>query len=177
VRKLGGRWAEVTALGVEGWVLKDSLREDVDVVFPHLILGTVYEAENPETIKLRKYIGDMFSGHLSLLPLFDTEFVTYRLSHRGQHIPWSHERPRIAGTWQKLLRGKSGVYIGIAPRAGSVMEYLQEDIGHVCFVEAVYPDMSIKISSVGIHREGEYTETVLSHDEWKELRPVFINLL
>lgn len=177
VRKLGGRWAHVRTDIGEGWILKDSLRADRNDVFPVLVDTVTYAHEHPETKKLRRIISDTFYGEQSLLPLTDVEFVTYRLGESGKRIPWSFERPRVSGTWQRLLRGKEGIHITIVPKAGSVMEYTHEDIGHVAYVESVFPDESIAIASVGLINEGEYTTTVLTHDVWRELRPVFINII
>jgi hypothetical protein len=176
VKKLGGRWACVSTEFGEGWILKDSLRENVQDVFPQLQESAVYTHEHRETQKLRLCINDAFSGERSHISLTDTEFVTYRLGERGKRIPWSVERPRVAGTWQRLLRGKVGVHISIAPKEGAIMEYMREDIGHLAYVEAVFPDESITVSSVGLVSGGEYTKSELTHDMWRELHSVFITI-
>jgi hypothetical protein len=176
VRKLGGRWACVGTEFGEGWVLKDSLKVEREDIFPQLTEQVVYTHEHRETQKLRLCINDAFSGDRSQTSLSDAEFVTYRLGERGHHIPWSLERPRVAGAWQKILRGKTGVHMGITPKEGTIMEYIHEDLGHLAYVEAVFPDESIKVASVGLIHEGEYTVSSLSRDVWKEMRPVFINI-
>ncbi|MFM2381285.1 MAG: hypothetical protein RLZZ76_52 [Candidatus Parcubacteria bacterium] len=176
VRKLGGRWAHVGSVVGEGWILKDALRKESTDVFPTLAPEAAYTHDHKEVQKLRLCIGDEFSGERSGLLLQDTEFVTYRQGRRGRKIPWTGERPRVAGEWQRLLRGKQGVHMSIVPKEGTIMEYTSDEEGHLAFVEAVFPDQSISISSVGLMSEGEYTQAVLTHDTWKELRPVFISI-
>lgn len=174
--KLGGRWACVRWHQMEGWIFKDVLRDQAKDVFPFLEEGVVYESENEETQKLRLCIHDAFCGNMSSLVLTDAEYVTYKLFQKGFVLPWSEERPRTPGTWQKKLRGKNGVHMGISPKTASVMEYVVDDIGYVAFIDAVFPDEAIKMSAIGSTREGEYSETMLTKDQWKELRPIFISV-
>jgi hypothetical protein len=176
VLKIQGRWVYVQAGEDEGWVLKDSLREQASDVFPSFEEGQTYLEENPETHKLRLCLNDMFGGKEASLPLCDAEYVTYKLYKKGVAINWSTQRPRIAGTWQQKLRGHTGVHIGIVPKTMSVMEYLSDGIGHLCYVESVFPDESIKVSSIGLILEGQFTQAMMQKDEWKELRPVFITI-
>lgn len=174
VLKLGGRWAYVKAEDKEGWIFKDALREQAKDVFPAFEEGKLYDAANEETKKLRLCIHDMFWGDKSSLLLTDAEYVAYKLLRKGRSLPWTAERPRTPGTWQKKLRGKQGVHIGITPKTDSVMEYVIDDIGYVAYVDAVFPDESIKLTAVGLIDEGVYSETTLGKEQWKELRPVFI---
>lgn len=176
VQKLGGRWAHVRTENGEGWVLKDTIREQAKDVFPIFVYGNAYDVSNEETQKLRYCIDDMFLGNASALPLTDTEYVTYKLWKKGKRILWTSERPRTSGTWQKKLRGSNGIHISITPKTEAVMEYVIDDVGHLCFVEAVFPDESIKISTIGMYDESVYTDTMIQKDEWKELRPVFITI-
>jgi hypothetical protein len=172
--KIGGRWAYIKADEKEGWIFKDALREQAKDVFPLFEDGKVYDAMSEETKKLRLCIHDMFWGDKSSLLLTDAEYVTYKLQRKQRMLPWTEERPRTPGTWQKKLRGCFGVHIGIRPKTDSVMEYIIEDIGYVAYVEAVFPDDSIKLSAVGLLEEGVFSETILAKEQWKELRPVFI---
>lgn len=172
--KLGGRWANVRFKNQSGWVFKDALREQARDVFPQFVPGEIYDANSTETFKLRLCIKDAFCGQMAFLTLTDAEYVTYKLYQKQISLPWTQERPRTPGTWQKKLRGIKGVRMGIAPQANSVMEYLIDNVGYVGFVEAVFPDDSIKLSAVGLQKEGEYSETMLSKEQWREFRPVFI---
>lgn len=177
VIKLGGRWAHVRIAEKEGWILKDALRDKAADVFPLFVPEVFYDADNTETVKLRMCIADMFKGDASSSPLSDTEYVSYKLFKKGKQIPWGDYRPRLAGTWQTRLKGKPGIHIGIRPKNESIMEYIADDVGHLGFVEAVFPDESIKISGIGLQTEGTFSESMLSKDQWKELRPVFIQVL
>jgi len=176
VLKLGGRWAHVSVGHVEGWVFKDTLREQAKDVFPVFAEGIVYDSQNEETKKLRSCIEDMFGGDAASLVLTDAEYVTYKLQQKGRSITWPTERPRTAGTWQKILRGQPSIHMSITPKTESVIEYSIDDVGHLCFIEAVFPDESIKISSISMYQEGMYADAMLLKDAWKELRPVFIEI-
>lgn len=176
VLKFAGRWAQVRTSMDEGWILKDCLREQASDIFPSFIEGVVYDAESPQTQKVRLCIDDIFGGTTAATSLTDVEYVTYMLHKRGVTISWSKERPRIAGTWLEKLKGKQGIHASISPKTSSIMEYVENEIGHVCFVEAVFPGEGIKISSVGMHSEGMFTDVVLQKEEWRELRPVFIEV-
>lgn len=176
VVKFGGRWAHVQVRGREGWILKDSLREQVGDVFPEFHDGVMYDASNKETQKLRLYINDQFAGAKADVVLTDAEYVTYKLAKKELQIPWDGGHPRIAGTWQKKLRGMHGVHMGIVPKTDTVMEYVVDDVGHLAYVEAVFSDESIKISSIGMFDEGMFSDGMMQKAEWIELRPVFIEI-
>lgn len=176
VIKFGGRWAHVKIGNIEGWILKDMLREQLSDVFPSFIEGNGYEADNAETIKLRVSIDDSFNAAVSGLPLYDVEYVLYTLHRKNISIPWPSTRPRVGGSWQKILRGKDGIHIGIIPKIGSVMEYVVEDMGHVCYVEAVFKDETIKIRGIGLLEESMFSVVTMDKEQWRELRPVFIEV-
>jgi hypothetical protein len=175
VQRFQGRFAEVRYGSLSGWILRDALRESLRDIAPSFAPGERFDAQSEEAQKLRRYIGDAFLGGEVGIDLTDVEYVTYRLRQKGIAVPWRSERPRTAGIWQKLLRGIPSVRIGIAPRTDAVMEYLEEERGHVLFVEAVYPDESIKVSTFGREEEGVYTEAVWEKETYREFRPVFIS--
>lgn len=176
LKKLGGRWAHVLADGTEGWVLKDSLRERSEDIYPQFLYDNVYEAQDPETIKLRACIGDSFGGARAGIPLTGAEYVTYKLYKKKRVIEWQPDGPRIPGTWQVRLRGQHGVHMSVLPKTDSIMEYIVDDTGYLAYVEAVFPDKSIKVSQVGIPDDGQYTERTMMLEEYRELRPVFIEV-
>lgn len=176
LQKVGGRWAEVLYQGTNGWILKDVLRERREDIHPQLQPGVQYLAHDSETIKLRACIGDAFGGARAGLPLSGAEYVTYRLSLAKRLIEWPTDGPRIPGTWQKKLRGLPSIHQSINPQTGTIMEYVIDDVGYVAYVDAVFPDKSIKVTAVGAPEEGTYTEEVLTQEEYKELRPVFIEV-
>ena len=171
---LQGRWAQVRLAGMVGWVFKDSLVMKSSDVYPYFTRDIQYDSKNPQTIKLRACIDDAFGGAASGYVLSAAEYVQYRLTQKNRIIDWGDIRMRIPGTWQRKLAGRTGIHIGIAPKTESVMEYVYDDMGHLAFVEAVFPDESIKISEIGKYDDASYTELTLSCEEWKELSPVFI---
>ncbi len=176
VVKFGGRWAFVQAGTIEGWIFKDALREQATDVFPVLIEDVSYHFNDVQTEKLRLCIGDVFNGTAAKTSLTDVEYVMYVLSKKNIQIVWSAIRPRIAGTWQRILRGQTGIHIGITPKTDTVMEYVVDDVGHVCYVEAVFSDETIKVRGVGLLEEGVLSILMLGKEEWRELRPVFIEV-
>lgn len=176
LQKLGGRWAYVQWKSQEGWVFKDALRDQAKDIFPTFVEGVLYDAVHEETRKLRLCIDDAFFGGAASLLITDAEYVTYKLYKKNLFLPWGEERPRTPGTWQKKLRGRPGVFIGIAPKTNAVMEYIVDDIGYVAFVEAVFPDESISMSGFSLSQEGYYSEAILSLEQWRELRPVYISV-
>jgi surface antigen len=118
-----------------------------------------------------------FLGAATQLPLSGVEYVTYRLYQAGRKIVWPEHWGRVAGSWQRKLRGVKGVRMDVLPHTGAVMEYIIDDVGFVAFVEAVSPANRITISGIGLVHEGQYTEERLEHATWRELRPVFISVL
>jgi hypothetical protein len=176
VLKLGGRWAFIRWRENEGWIFKDALRDQAKDVFPIFEENVLYDAIHNETQKLRLCIDDAFCGARASLLLTDAEYVTYKLYQKGVALPWGNERPRISGTWQKKLRGKKGVYISVNPKASSVMEYVVDDVGYVAFVEAVFPDGTIKLTAIGSMEDGMYSEVLLPREQYRELRPVFLSV-
>jgi hypothetical protein len=172
-----GRWAHMSIGDLHGWILKDALREQARDVQPVFLEGVAYDTHNDETRKLRMTISDQYQGEECGMMLQDNEYVTYMLHKKGLSIPWGMERPRIAGTWQRYLAGKRGVHISITPKSDSVMEYISEDgIGHLRYVLSVFPDDSVRLSGVGVEEEGVYDESMMAKEEYKELRPVFIEI-
>tara|TARA_B100000745_G_scaffold299997_1_gene252344 strand:- start:1632 stop:2480 length:849 start_codon:yes stop_codon:yes gene_type:complete len=174
--QLQGRWAQVRFGDFIGWVLKDTLCSAVTDVYPQFEEGGRYPHDQSETVKLRAYINDVFGGTRGEFPLTSEEYVHYKLRTKKRTIAWGEERSRIAGTWQRKLKGKQGIYIRITPATDAVMEYVIDDLGYLAFVEAVYPDNSIKISEIVTEEGSLYRQQTLTSEVWKELRPVFITV-
>jgi len=169
------RWFKIIYKGVNGWMLRDDLVEELKE--PQFKLGNFYPSDAEETIVIRSTLDDEFAGALASLPLAGEEYVSYRLKRQGVKIAWGKERPRLSGTWQNLLKGRPGSHIGITPKKGAVMEIvLDSTMGHLAYIEAVYPDQSILISEVGWPEIGQYSERTLPKAEWIEWRPVFIEI-
>ncbi len=170
-----GRWLLVEASGQTGWVLADAVAPEHEVM-PQFTRGHVYDASHGETAKLRACIQDSFQGARAGVPLSGVEYVTYRLLRAGRVLPWPQTYNRLAGTWQRKLRGVRGVHIDVLPHTGSVMEYIIDDVGYVGYVERVAPDLKIVVTGIGLTNESQYTEQTLDHSLWRELRPVFIQV-
>ena len=174
---LQGRWAQIRLAGVLGWVLKDALALQASDVYPQFQSGVQYDAYNTQTIKLRACIDDMFHGGKSNHILSAAEYAQYKLEQKKIFIDWDDIRLRIPGTWQRKLRGRYGIHIGIYPKQHAVMEYIVDDIGHLAFVESVFPDGSIIISEIGAGDDAYYTQQTLKTEQYRELRPVFIEVV
>jgi len=175
---LQGRWAQVRLAGLLGWVLKDDLVLRSDDVYPKFLPHTEinFSAEQPEVIKLRAYINDMFGGARGNYELSAAEYVQYKLMKKKKYIDWGDIRMRTPGTWQRKLRGRTGVHIGIHPKTDSVMEYVIDDVGYLAFVEAVFPDGSITVSEIGKYTDATYTEDTLSADHYIDIQPIFLSV-
>lgn len=178
VRGTEGAFTHVSFNEMAGWMLTTDLVFERAMIFPQLESKTVYEYSDPETMKIRVWIKDECLGGRLFLPLQPFEYVLYELQERGMEVAWPSQRPRTAGTLQNLLRGNRGVRITIEPKTGSIMEYHKEDkTGVIAMIEAVHPDDTIVVRSVGKEQEGEYLEETLPKAKWRELRPVFISFV
>lgn len=170
-------FAHIQTESVSGWVNAEYLSDDKNVLFPQLQPGTVHTAQHENTIKIRKLLRDDLLGGFLRMHLQASEFVLYQMKLSHKQLPWPLDRPRTPGTWHALLRGLSGVTIGVAPRTAAVIEFFGADqAGVIGWVDSVAPDESIKILSVGRFIEGEYRVDTLTSQEWRELRPVFISI-
>jgi hypothetical protein len=170
-----GRFVQIQYKNQYGWILKDEITFNQNDVLPNLQEGKVYLATDAETKKLRQIIKDEYFAADLYLPLQSVEFVTYILERQGIKIAWPIICPRVAGRWQVILKGARGVFMTIAPKTGSVMEYYtQSGLGQVLYVKSVLPDETIILCGVGMTAEGVYSETKLSKANWQELGAVFI---
>jgi len=172
-----GRFARIAFEESTGWVLKDELTAQVSEVLPELASGAIYTDDDPETQKLRKYIEDEFFTNELFLPLQASEFVAYQLKKHGLNIEWPAIRPRLAGLWQNILKGKTGIKIGLVPKTGAIIEYNNDDgTGFVGYTKAVKVDESIIIEGVGRQVVGEYREELIEKNQWQNWRPVWISV-
>lgn len=172
-----GRWARIVYEAIAGWVVRDELLDRSAHVYPDFTIGTSNLADDPNTLRVRACINDEFGGGVAGFPLQSSEYVTYRLQKRGLSLPWTGVRPRIEGTWHELLRGMHGVRMNVQPQSGAIMEYVMGDgTGHLTYVEAVFPDGTLRVSETNFPEAGIYNERVITKEEWQELRPVFIEV-
>ncbi len=172
-----GRFSRVSYGSGEGWIARDALADRAAHVYPQFTIGEEQAYNNANTIRLRSFIKDEFRGGEVECSLQAGEYVLYKLMRHGSAIPWGSERPRIPGRWHQMLKGASEVRISTEPAQGSVMEcILKDDIGHLAFVEAVFPDESITISEVNYPDRGIYNERTLTREGWQTLGAVFIKV-
>jgi hypothetical protein len=172
-----GRFYRVAWSTVEGWVRKDDIADRATYVHPTFIVGEENLVDNPNTAHVRAILGDPFGLGRSEFSLQAGEYVLYRLWKRGKRIVWPDVRPRVPGAWHTILRGAENVHIGVLPKVGAIMEcVLENDTGHLAYVEAVFPDGTITISEANYPDAGTYGERELIEDEWKSLKPVFIEV-
>lgn len=163
---------------VRGWVLCVDIADRADEVYPLFVKGEEQMVDHTNTVRVRALIGDPFGLGRSEFPLQAGEYILYRLWRKGIQPQWPDVRPRVPGVWHKILKGLPKVHIGIVPKSGDVMEYTTEkEVGHLAFVEAVFPDETITISEVNFLGSGMYDERVLIKEEWKELRPLFLSIV
>lgn len=175
VTRIKDKFVEVEAGTVHGWVESTFLTDDLKEIIPSLRSAYIYGVTNEETIKLRRYIHDEALGQELGLSLQSIEYILFILKKTGIKVSWPPVRPREPGVWKTILRGLKGVSMGVEPKTGSVLEYAGNGTpGFIGYVEAVHPDQSITLQTVGRVEEGEYRVEEFSHEEWKEWRPVFI---
>jgi hypothetical protein len=172
-----GQYACVNRSNMHGWVRKDDITSDKSSIWPSYIVSTVYDAYHTDTIKSRRLIADQFYAGALHLPLQANEYITLKLLSENRALPWTHIRPRVAGQWKHILRGLKGIHIGVVPKIDSIMEWSTEDgEGRLAYVESVTKDNTIIFSTIGIDSPGLYVSKTSTEDEWKECRPVFIEV-
>jgi hypothetical protein len=175
MREARGRFFRATWNKEEGWILREDVVDRAAHVYPEFKIGEENHADSPNTAHVRAILGDTFGLSRSSFPLQAGEYVLYRLWRKGVHPSWPGTRPRVPGLWHALLKGTQGVHVGVVPKSGSVIEYMMNnEAGHVAYVEAVFPDDTITISEANYPDFGIYNERELTMAEWKELKPVFI---
>ncbi|MCA9366240.1 hypothetical protein KC722_01535 [Candidatus Kaiserbacteria bacterium] len=173
-----GRWAQIQTPQILGWTLRDELGQAKNFEEFNFLVGEYYGPEHSVTEQVRSYISDTFAATPLAMPLQAVEYVYARLLQSGRAIVWPEVRPRLAGRWQTILAGQPHIHISIAPTVGSVMEWTdEEDIGHLAYVENTFADQSLIISEIGLYEAGRYSERTLPYREWRELRPIFIEVL
>jgi hypothetical protein len=173
-----GRFYKATWNEVSGWVLRDDLADKASSAHPIFVKGEENLVDDSNTAQVRTIIGDEFGLGRSEFALQAGEYVLYRLWKRGVLVKWPEVRPRMPGAWHEILKGCVGVTLHTVPKAGVVMEYMLEDaMGHVAYVDAVFPDETITISEVNNPHSGVYNERTLSKEEWQKLNPVFIEVV
>lgn len=175
VHQRQGDWVEVATSHHRGWVPHEAIGA-ARKLLPEFTDGVTYDARSEATKRLRRCINDEYGGGMAQLPLQGEEYVTFALWQAGVSLPWPEAYQRVAGAWHRKLKGVHGVHVGVIPRSGAVMEYVLEEVGYVAYVHSVSPDEEVVVSGVGLIAEGMYTALQMTHEEWRERRPVFITV-
>lgn len=172
-----GRFHKVVWNDIAGWVLKEDVVDRAAHIQPSFVIGEENQSDDKNTVYIRTMLNDIFGVEGADFPLQAGEYVLYKLWERNHHIEWPETRPRTPGMWHKILRGVPMIHIGVTPKVGAIMEYVHDDaFGHLVHVDAVFPDDTVAVSEANFPDSGKYNERTLTKDEWKELRPVFIQV-
>lgn len=173
-----GRFYHVVWNALSGWVLREDLADRATHIYPAFEKGVENGVDARNTACVRTLIHDEFGLGRSEFSLQAGEYVLYRLWKRGLRIRWTDARPRMPGMWHTILKGQQGIYMNIEPKVGTIMEYMIDgELGHVCYVEAVFPDDTVSVSEVNNPDSGIYNEREIPKSEWKEYKPVFIEVV
>jgi hypothetical protein len=171
-----GEWLQIRADELEGWVEKLAVATATDYVFPRFLPEEQYDADHPETTKLRTYIHDEFSAGMMGVALLSCEYVWYRLVCERCTFTWPLSRPRIAGRWAEILRGSKEVHVGTVPLVGGVMEYVDSaGYAQLFYVATVDPEETLTVTGVMPEPEGMFVERTIPRSEWQYLNARFIN--
>jgi hypothetical protein len=172
-----GRYARVLHGSVMGWVFKDDVTPQKADVWPDLKEWVIYQSDATAVSQIRALIADSFGSVTLQLPLQAGEYILMRLMADNRVITWPDERPRLPGSWQQILKGTKGIHMSIVPKTDTIMEwYSDTDGGRLAYVESVAPDNTIVTTCVGLIVAGQYTRQEWTQTEWRELRPVFIQV-
>ena len=170
-----GQWIQVSGDRLEGWTERGHLCADSKDVLPTFVTNESYDANHPETHKLRTWIKDEFAAAMLGLPALNSEYVWFRMLQNRTVFTWPPLRPRTPGRWSELLRPEPSVHVSAVPLTGSIMEYTdQAKVAQLWYVEAVTPEEAVSISGFAGDDTGTYHLQTLSKDEWTQLKPRYI---
>ncbi len=172
-------WAEVASGSYRGWVYVDDLEDRAAHVYPSFVIGAPNDADDPTTIRVRAIINDEFGAGEAGMPLQSEEYVLYRLIRRGVTVKWPPVRPRKPGMWSDILATVPTVRKIATPAVGTVIEFtdrvdVPEEMGHLGYVEAVFPDGTLSISEANWPEAGMYNERILTKAEWDLEHVIFL---
>jgi len=136
-----------------------------------------YTAQHATTAAIRSYLHEETTIKTAPADLTPYEWLAYTLTKAGRPLPWLALALAPIGYWHQALKGQQYVTIGVVPRTQSLIEWQDEQkTGQVGLVTAVTPDESITIEQLGAGLPGMLTKRVLTLEQWRELRPVFISV-
>ncbi len=170
-----GDWIHVRGSMLEGWVKHNHITYKETDVIPNFQLNSIYDADNSETLKLRKYIKDEFSSRLLRYPVINCEYVWYKMIRNGTNFTWPLVRPRTPGRWHKILNVEQSVFISKVPLTGGIAEFRDESkLGQLYYIDSVSPDNLVTLSGFKGDGSGEFIIFSLNSDDWLSLQATCI---
>lgn len=176
VTKSQAGWAKVEYNKLSGWIPARFLATDPSAVKATFASGESVSEGNESVHIVRLAINDEFSAASTSPVLLDIEYAYYRLVVEGRIPLWPSDRPRLAGTWQHLLRGKAGIHMSVRPLTNTVMEWTDARDSNIAYVEAVTPDERITIAGIYGPDKTVFLRQEFPVESWREWRPVFISV-
>lgn len=168
-------WVRITDGDIEGWTECSHLTQKETDVLPTFEVGAVYDADHPETLKLRTYISDEFGVVFLHTAALNSEYVWFKMLQQRTHFSWPPLRPRTPGRWSEILRPEPSVHISAVPLTGSIMEYMdKKNVAQLYFVESVTPEEAVTVNGFTGADNGEFISCTFTKDEWTSLRPRYI---
>lgn len=144
---------------------------------PAFVIGQPNPANGSNTRKLREIIGDEFGLGKEGDVLNCTEYVQWKVRETtGKDIVWPATRPRNGGSWPMIF-SKARIYgVSSIPRSSTAMAFkIAGTPGHVCFVEEVTRDGSVRVSEANWPNQGIYNERLIPEPQWKAYGARFID--
>lgn len=163
-------WVHITTSELEGWTERLHLTSRRSDVLPTFIPDEIYDANHPETMKLRTYITDEFGVESLGLPALNCEYVWYRMLQNNTEFYWPPLRPRTPGRWREILRPEPSVHVSKVPMTGAIAEYTDTaGVAQLYFIETVTPEESVTVTGFTGADAGQYTVQTLSKKDWSSL--------
>lgn len=170
-------WVKVQYNKYVGWVSMRTLTSTKEDIEPSFESGDSVRSDTSNTRLVRYSIKDEFGAASISTHLLDIEYVYFRLTRGGRAPNWPTDRPRLAGTWQHLLRGKRGVHMNVRPMTDSVIEFENpQGVKNSAYVTSVAPDQRIKIEGIYGEDKTIFQSEEFQQETWREWRPVFISI-
>jgi len=194
---LDGPWLKVRVGRKEGWVhggyvteaepiIKKQVKSKREIAF---IKGVPNLKNDIVTITVRKAINDLFNLGKSKedYPLNCTEYVQYRVKEKlGLDIEWPVKWGRDRGKWAAIFKKYNKYRVLTQPKVNCAMCFTSgiskkpkiNAIGHVAFIEKVYPNGTISISEVNMPNSGIYNERPIPKKKWqKQYKAQFVEFV
>ena len=142
-----------------------------------LVPNIRYTADHEKTQAIRAYLTEHTTIQDTTGDLIAYEWIVYLFTWRGRSLPWATLALAPIGHWHQSLKGLPHVTVGVTPRTHALMEWRDSNQhGHIGYLTKVTPEETVTVQELGDELPGVLHEYVWRHEEWKELRPVFISV-